>query len=558
MAGGKTALLTIKILADAKDAIKGLDETASGADKFRAGIQGAAVPAAAALTGLAAAGLLAAKAAAEDQAGAAQLALALKNSAGATDTAVASTEAWITKTSKATSVADDELRPALATLARATGDVEESQKAMGVALDVSAATGTDVETVSKALAKAYGGQTGSLKKLVPGMDDAVLASGDMNAIMAELARTTGGAAATAAGTAAGQMEGMKIQMGEAQEAIGAALLPAMSSLAGMLASVAGLVQDNTTVFLIIGGVVGAFAAAILILNAALKVQTILTRTLGAETKAYTIIQNILNASFWSNPVFLIIAGIILLIGVIVLIATKTTWFQDIWNAAWGAIQAAAAAVWSWLQEAARAAFAVISALVTAYVNVYIAIWNGLVAAVQAVWTWIQNAVSTVLNVISTIIRGYIAIYVAIFEGIKAGVGAVWDGLKDAATTALNLILTPINAVKTAFDKVVDAIQSVITWLGKIKIPDALKNVGDFIGNLNPFSAAAASSGTAFSVAPSARGFTGAPSLTAGASSRNAGAPTVVVQGALDPVAVARQIRLILTNDERRRSGVVMA
>ena len=349
---GKTAILTLKILADAKDAVKGLNDSSTAAGKFQSGVKSAAIPAAAALAGLAAAGLDAASAAAEDAAAADQLALALRNNAGASDEAIANTEKWITKTSKAAAVADDELRPALGTLVRATGDVETSQDALGVALDVSAATGKDVGSVSDALAKAYAGQTTSLKRLVPGLDDAVIASGDMNAIMDELARTTGARHCRdrcGEGAAGKKWRSMKIQMGEAKEAVGGALLPVMSKLADMLQEVAGFIQENTTLFLIIGSVVGVFAGAILALNTYLKVSAILTKTLGKETKIYTTIQKVLNLTLWSSPITWIVLAIVALIAVIVLIATKTTWFQDIWETVWGAIKTAAEAVWTWLQ-----------------------------------------------------------------------------------------------------------------------------------------------------------------------------------------------------------------
>lgn len=582
---GKSAILTLRILADAKDAQKGLDDTASSAGKLESGVGKAAVPAAAALVALGAAGLKAASAAAEDQAAADQLALALRNSAGASDASIAATEQWISQTSKAAAVADDELRPALATLVRATGDTEESQKAMGVALDVSAATGKDVESVAGALAKAYAGNTTSLGKLVPGMDKAILASGDMDAIMAELARTTGGAAATAAGTAAGQMEGMKIQMAEAEESIGAALLPAMSSLSKMLASVAGWVQNNTTLFLVLGGAVAGIAAAVLILNAAFKAYAVIQKTITALTKVWTAVQWLLNSAFLANPITWIVIAIIALIAVIVLIATKTTWFQDIWTAVWGwivsvaeatwaaivagataamawlvgvweSLKAAVQAVWEWIRNAIDVVLSVVVGIVKGYIAIYVAIWDGIKAGIEAVWNWIKNAISVVLGVVVGIIRGYIAIYVSIFEGIKSAVGAVWDWLKEAARKALDAILTPINAVRSAFDRVVDAIRSVIEWLGKIKIPDVLKNIGSTLGNLNPFSATAAASSTAPSVA--ARGvsaFAAAPALT---NARSVNVPTIVVQGALDPVAVARQIRLILRADERRQGGVVLS
>jgi hypothetical protein len=45
-----------------------------------------------------------------------------------------------------------------------------------------------------------------------------------------------------------------------------------------------------------------------------------------------------------GPILLIVAGVALLVGIIVLIATKTTWFQTVWRVAWDGIKAAAGAV----------------------------------------------------------------------------------------------------------------------------------------------------------------------------------------------------------------------
>src|SRR4029077_11163498 len=154
--------------------------TMSTTDKMSAGLKKAALPAAAALAAIGVAAIDATKAAAEDAAAQEKLAGTLHRVAGANDAAVASTESFISKLSLATGVADDELRPAMAKLAsatgdvgqaqkalaaRATGDVGQAQKALQLALDVSAQSGKSVETVSTALAKAYDGSTTSLKKL---------------------------------------------------------------------------------------------------------------------------------------------------------------------------------------------------------------------------------------------------------------------------------------------------------------------------------------------------------------------------------------------------------
>lgn len=70
----------------------------------------------------------------------------------------------------------------------------------------------------------------------------------------------------------------------------------------------------------------------------------------AATKAWAAAQWLINAAMYANPVGLIIAGVLLLIGVIILIATKTTWFQTAWKYAWGWIKSAALAVGRWFRD----------------------------------------------------------------------------------------------------------------------------------------------------------------------------------------------------------------
>ena len=114
------------------------------------------------------------KAFAEDDAAAQKLATPLTNVTGATDAQVSAVEDYITKTSIAAAVADDELRPALDSLVRGTGSVTEAQDLLGLALDISAGTGKDLGTVSDALSKAYNGNYKALKALDPQLADLTL------------------------------------------------------------------------------------------------------------------------------------------------------------------------------------------------------------------------------------------------------------------------------------------------------------------------------------------------------------------------------------------------
>ena len=170
------------------------------------------------------------KAAVEDEASQKQLAEALKNTTNATDDQIKSTEDYITKQQLAFGVADTKLRPALANLARATGDVGKAQQLTNLAMDISAATGKDLETVSLTLSKAYNGNIGALTKLGIPLDDAIKKSGDFNLVQGELVRLFGGAAKANTETYAGQLAIVTERVSELKESIGVALLPTMKVL----------------------------------------------------------------------------------------------------------------------------------------------------------------------------------------------------------------------------------------------------------------------------------------------------------------------------------------
>jgi hypothetical protein len=170
------------------------------------------------------------KAAIEDEQSQLKLAQALKNTTNATDAQIASTEEYITKQQLAFGVADTKLRPALANLARATSDVGKAQELTNLALDISVATGRDLETVSLTLGKAYNGNIGALTKLGIPLDEAIKKSGDFNLVQGELVRLFGGAAQANTKTYAGQLAIVTERFGELKESIGVAILPTLKSL----------------------------------------------------------------------------------------------------------------------------------------------------------------------------------------------------------------------------------------------------------------------------------------------------------------------------------------
>jgi hypothetical protein len=272
-------------------------------------IKKAALPAAAAVGALGYALAGATKAAMEDEAAQVELARTLNISASATDAQIAATENMISKFSLASGIADDDLRPALANLVRGTKDIAKAQEGLSLAMDISTATGKDLATVSDALAKAYGGNMKGLKALSPEMAALIKDGADLNTVMDVLGGTFGGATATAAGTAEGQMKRFGIAIAEAKENIGAALIPVIEKALPLLTALGAWAQENTTTFLVIAGVIGGLAAAIVAINVALKVYNAVQVITNALTAVW-------NALLLANPITLVVLAVVALIAIL--------------------------------------------------------------------------------------------------------------------------------------------------------------------------------------------------------------------------------------------------
>jgi len=250
-------------------AIKEFKQLETVGEKAQFAIKKAAVPAAAALTAVAGALGLAAKAAAEDEQQQAILANTMQNVVGATDATVAATEDMIAAMSRATGTADSELRPAFAALLVGTKDVGDATSALTLAQDVSTATGLSLATVSDALSKAYAGNMKGLRALSPEMAGLIKEGASLDVVMMALNDNFGGAAARSAETAAGKFKILKNSLAETQESIGAALLPVLQKVLPYLQAMADWAQRNPKAFMIIAGAISAVAAAIVAVNIAM-------------------------------------------------------------------------------------------------------------------------------------------------------------------------------------------------------------------------------------------------------------------------------------------------
>jgi hypothetical protein len=193
------------------------------------------------------------KAAIEDEQAQLRLAAALKTATGATDDQIKATEAYILKTSLATGVADDQLRPAFQRLAVSTKDVDEAQRLLNLSLYIAKGRGLELETVANALGRAQDGNTTALGRLGLGLSKSELATLSFTEVQQKLSDLYGGAASANAETFQGKIDRLKVGFDEAKESLGVALLPQVEKFIGFLnttgiptlnAFIAGLTGDK--------------------------------------------------------------------------------------------------------------------------------------------------------------------------------------------------------------------------------------------------------------------------------------------------------------------------
>ncbi len=263
-----------------KEAEKGFKDLEGAQAKAKYALGKANKYAAVALGGLVAGLGDAVKGAMEDEQAQAMLARQLQKTTAATDAQIAGVEAYITQQGKLKGVTDDELRPAMAGLVRATMDIDEAQKAANLSMDIAAAKGMSLETVTKAMEKAYGGNMTALAKLSPELREMIKDGASMEEVMAEMAVTFGGAATDSANTAAGSMQRLGVALGEAKEGVGAALLPILEKALPVLQSFATWAQENPTLITAVAAAFGVMAASIVLVNAAMALNPAVLITAG--------------------------------------------------------------------------------------------------------------------------------------------------------------------------------------------------------------------------------------------------------------------------------------
>ena len=506
----RSAILAIKIIADAASARRELDETSSKFDRFEAGLDRATGPALAAVGAIGALGTAAYNSASE-----------LQQTTGAVESVfgeyAAQVQSFAADAASNVGLAESQY----GSLASVLG---AQLKNMGSPMEEVAGQTNDLVGLGADLAATFGGTTAdavsALSSLLRGERDPIERYGvsiNQAAVDAELARQgldglTGEAAKNAqlqatlalltqqtadaqgqfareAGTAAGAQQIANAEYENARAALGEQLLPVVSTITQHLTEFAQWVQENTTLVTIITATIGGLAAGILVLNGIVKTVRILTQ-------AWTIAQRALNLVMRLNPIGLVVTAIAALVAGIIYAYNNSETFRNIVNKLWSAIKTGA--------------------------------------------RWVMN---TFVDIARSVMRTGSA--------VKDGLGAAWDWVADKWDYFYDRIVGGINWVKSLVSDATGLIRNMFSF----SMPGWMSTIGGWIGlsaedDESADTFARASSTEQQLVAP-ARFAPSAP-LAAAAAGGSSQPIQITVHGALDPDSVARQLEGILGRMLRRR------
>lgn len=340
----KSAILSVKIVTDAKKGAKGLKNYQTGLQKFEKGAKRAAKPAAAVFAagalmakGLVAAGEAASTSNARIENATSRIASYGDKHGAVADRIVANAE----KMARNTGIDQNIIKQGQATLLK-FDSVADSADKMGGTFDKATQAAADLAadglgtvdrnalTLGRSLEQPAKGLS-RLSRLGVTFTDAeeekikVLAeSGDKMAAQAIIMDRVSEASAGAAEATADTSAKMKVGFTQAAEAIGLALLPAFEQFVEALLVASQWAQEHSTLIIVLGTILMGLAAAILLVNGALM-------AMRAAIAVATAVQWLFNIALGANPIGLVVLAIAALVAGLVWFFTQTEIGQRIWE-----------------------------------------------------------------------------------------------------------------------------------------------------------------------------------------------------------------------------------
>lgn len=562
----KSAILSVKIISDAKDFKKGMDDSASGIEKMSGKLKSLALPALAVGAGLIAIGSDYVKMASE-----------LEQNSGAVDAVFKGNAEQVNKFAAESAkklglsgsdykqyaaLIGSQLKNAGTPLDQLAG---KTDGLIGMGADFAAQFGGTVPEAIGAMSSALKGEFDPMEKYgislsAAKIDAEALAMGaeKVNGAFTDQAKQAavlsilnkqGADAMGANGREAGTAAGVQARLTAAYEDMGAKLgtmlLPAMTALGDILSKVIDWISQNSELVGVLAVALGLLVAGILVLNAAM------------------IVMNIIAAL---NPWVIIAVAVAALVGLIIYLATQTTFFQDVW----ATVAKFCGDVWngfvSWITDVWNGFMGFIQDALGNIGNFFNSVFSNIGNFVGTILRNIGNFFSSVFNGARSIVQGVIGAIIGAFNNVMSVVGNILNFIgnifRNIFQGAQNIVMGVINTIVGAFNNISNAVNRVIGFVRNLfngfSVPGWMRDVMKFMGL--GATGITMEAGYDLSGLPAGMGSSGGMGMAGmfggGGSSRTEVTNiNITVNGAIDPNSTARQIKQILTNDATRNGKI---
>jgi DNA-directed RNA polymerase subunit F len=221
-------------------------------------------------------------------------------------------------------------------LFRATGDLDQAQALLATSADLARTKNISLADASSILSKASMGGAKAFKEMGVTLDTTLPKAQAIDKAMGELNARIGGQAVAYTKTFAGQLAVTKEKFSDVAETLGTTLMPYLQSFLDTITKTVGWVKANSSWLSYLAGAVVTVTFALAAYNATVKI-------VAASTKAWAFISGVaktvmtglttgqwaLNGALNANPIGLVVAGVVLLIGGMVLLWNKSETFRKI-------------------------------------------------------------------------------------------------------------------------------------------------------------------------------------------------------------------------------------
>jgi TP901 family phage tail tape measure protein len=190
-------------------------------------------------------------------------------------------------------------------------------------------------------------------------------------------------------------------------------------------------------------------------------------------KVFQVVWTALNISFLASPVGLVILAIIALVAIIVLLATKTRFFQTVWNAIWSFFKV----IGAWFAGP--------------FANFFVALWQKIVSVFTAIanffkfiWNLIVGFFTFYFNIIKAVFNFFLPLFQAVFGAIASIVKLAFAIIGAVIAVAVAIWNATVGPALRVLGAVFSAVVGFIVGLwdaGWNRMANLIRAVWGFIG-----------------------------------------------------------------------------